>query len=71
MVFIETNAFTRNIGRYLTDVEYSAVQMFLLLHPDSGKLVRGSGGVRKLRWAALGKGKSGGIRLNLLLESGR
>lgn len=33
------------------------------MRPDAGKVVRGSGGVRKLRWAAGGRGKSGGIRI--------
>jgi hypothetical protein len=39
------------------------LQGFLLEHPDAGRIVRGSGGVRKLRWAIAGKGKSGGIRV--------
>lgn len=63
MVFIETSSFTKYIERYLDDEEYSGLQSFLLLKPDAGKIVRGSGGVRKLRWAASGKGKSGGIRV--------
>ena len=37
--------------------------MYLLQHPESGKIVSGSGGVRKLRWAVRGKGKSGGIQV--------
>ena len=32
-------------------------------HPDFGKVVPGSGGVRKLRWAAEGRGKRGGLRV--------
>jgi mRNA-degrading endonuclease RelE of RelBE toxin-antitoxin system len=63
MVFIETSTFTKLIGGYLTDDEYSDLQNFLFKYPDAGKIVRGSGGVRKLRWAVSGKGKSGGIRL--------
>ena len=39
------------------------LQSFLLKYPDVGKIVRGSGGVRKLRWAITGKGKRGGIRV--------
>jgi len=35
----------------------------LLQYPESGKVVRGSGGVRKVRWAMAGKGKSGGVRV--------
>ena len=39
------------------------MQSFLLQYPESGKVVRGSGGVRKVRWAMAGKGKSGGVRV--------
>jgi len=45
----------------LTDDEYRGLQSFLFEYPDTGKIVRGSGGVRKLRWAVAGKGKSGGV----------
>ena len=49
--------------KYLSDDEYRALQWYLLIYPDAGDLVRGSGGVRKVRWAPEGKGKSGGIRV--------
>ena len=35
----------------------------MLQHPESGNVVRGSGGVRKICWAISGKGKSGGVRV--------
>lgn len=63
MVFVETTAFTRYVGHYLTDDEYLGLQMFLVERPDAGQIIRGTGGVRKLRWAAAGKGKSGGVRI--------
>ena len=63
MIFIETSTFTKLIDTYLTDDEYLGLQSFLLKYPEAGKIVRGSGGVRKLRWAISGKGKSGGIRV--------
>ena len=63
MVFIETSLFTKLLPRYLNDDEYRALQLYLLEHPDSGDIVRGSGGVRKVRWSLPGKGKSGGIRV--------
>ncbi len=63
MIFIETSTFTKYIGYYLTDDEYLGLQTFLLQHPDTGKIIPGSGGVRKLRWSIAGKGKSGGIRV--------
>jgi mRNA-degrading endonuclease RelE of RelBE toxin-antitoxin system len=63
MIFIETSTFTKHIGHYLTDDEYLGLQTFLLQHPDVGKIIPGSGGLRKVRWSIAGKGKSGGIRV--------
>ncbi len=63
MIFIETSLFTRLIYNYLNEDEYLGLQVHLLSHPESGKIVPGSGGVRKIRWAVKGKGKSGGIRV--------
>jgi len=62
MIFIESSKFTELLPQYLSDDEYRGLQTFLLQKPDAGDLVRSSGGVRKVRWAAAGKGKSGGIR---------
>jgi hypothetical protein len=39
------------------------LQSFLFKYPEAGKVVPGSGGVRKLRWAMARKGKSGGVRI--------
>lgn len=63
MIFIGTSAFTKRVTGYLTDDEYLGLQMFLLERPDAGQIVRGTGGVRKLRWAMTGRGKSGGLRV--------
>ncbi len=68
MIFIETTIFTKLIEEYLTDDEYSGLQSMLLEHPKIGKVVSGSGGVRKLRWSKQGKGKSGGIRIIYYLK---
>ena len=40
-----------------------ALALYLIDHPDAGDVIPGSGGVRKLRWAAKGKGKRGGARI--------
>lgn len=32
-------------------------------NPGAGAVIRGSGGVRKIRWAAAGRGKRGGYRV--------
>lgn len=36
---------------------------YLALHPESGDEIPGTGGVRKVRFAAQGRGKSGGVRV--------
>ncbi len=63
MEFIEATAFTKYVYEYLSDEEYLGLQSFLLQYPESGKVVPGSGGVRKIRWAMSGKGKSRGVRV--------
>ncbi len=40
-----------------------AIAVYLIDHPDAGDVIPGSAGVRKLRWAAKGKGKRGGARI--------
>jgi mRNA-degrading endonuclease RelE of RelBE toxin-antitoxin system len=67
--FIETKLFTRLIGDYLSDEEYVALQHALMANPDAGDLIRGSGGVRKVRWKTAGRGKRGGIRVIYYLRS--
>lgn len=61
--FIETPLFTRLVGDYLSDEECAALQAHLAQHPESGDVVPRSGGVRKLRWSAAGRGKRGGVRV--------
>lgn len=62
-VFIETKVFTRRVVELLTDRAYSELQSALAAHPDAGDMIPGSGGLRKLRWLAQGRGKSGGVRV--------
>ena len=61
--FVETRLFSRLVVEYLTDEEYVKLQGELIQNPEAGTVVRGSGGVRKLRWAAPGRGKRGGYRV--------
>jgi len=63
MEFIETAFFTRYIPDYLSDEEQRALQNHLIDHPDDGDIIAGTGGIRKIRWAAKGKGKRGGVRI--------
>ncbi len=61
--FIEARLFTRLVLEYLSDDEYGALQQALVQDLESGLVIPGSGGVRKLRWAAPGRGKRGGYRV--------
>jgi len=61
--FIETRLFTKLVLDYLSDEDYLALQQALMVDPDAGPVIAGSGGVRKLRWAAPGRGKRGGYRI--------
>jgi hypothetical protein len=63
MEIVETSVFTRQIRRLLKDDGYRKLQEELVVHPLAGAVIRGSGGLRKLRWATEGRGKSGGIRV--------
>lgn len=63
LVFIETSIFTRQIVELLDDDEYQELQADLMDDPAIGDLIQGGGGIRKVRCAAKGKGKSGGIRV--------
>ncbi len=62
MEIAETSIFTKEITRILTDDEYKELQNFLVAQPQSGVVIKGSGGLRKVRWKVKGRGKSGGIR---------
>ena len=62
-LFVETSHFTSHVTEYLTDDEYRRFQWFLIENPDSGAVVSGTGGIRKIRWSMAGRGKRGGIRV--------
>ena len=63
MVILETSVFTRQVQSLLPDEEYRRLQTALILRPDLGPVIPGSGGLRKMRWAAKGHGKRGGVRV--------
>ncbi len=62
MVFIESIVFEKLREKYLDDESYRALQSFLVDQPLIGDVIQGTGGLRKLRWSANGKGKRGGVR---------
>lgn len=63
VVFIETPTFTKRVIQLLDDESYTALQTHMAKRPDAGDVIRSSGGLRKIRWAAKGHGKRGGVRV--------
>jgi hypothetical protein len=63
LTFVETKLFTQRVSDYFSDEEYAALQNAIAANPDAGDVIRGSGGVRKLRWGLPGRGKRGGVRV--------
>lgn len=63
--FIETSTFTKRIVALLSDAEYSRLQRDLLQNPRAGKVIQGTGGLRKMRWGdeSRHRGKRGGARI--------
>jgi len=63
MKIIETPIFTKRVKTILKDEEYRLLQNEIIVKPESGKIIPGSGGLRKIRWSGPGRGKRGGSRL--------
>ena len=63
LTVVETTLFQRQWPHYWTEEEGGAFAACLAEHPTAGDVVPESGGVRKVRWARSGSGKSGGVRV--------
>jgi mRNA-degrading endonuclease RelE of RelBE toxin-antitoxin system len=63
VIFIETPLFTKLVVGLLSDDEYASFQRWLMANPKAGDVIRDTDGLRKVRWSAGNKGKSGGIRV--------
>ena len=61
LTFVETTLFTSLVGQYLSDDEYAALQQALTANPEAGDVIRGSGGVRKVRWESLAAASGAGF----------
>lgn len=67
--FIETPTFTRQIKELATDDELMALQHELIADPERGVLIKGTGGLRKVRMGLGARGKSGGMRVIYFLAT--
>jgi mRNA-degrading endonuclease RelE of RelBE toxin-antitoxin system len=63
MRFVETPVFTKRVKDLLPDEDYRTLQIALVLRPEQGPLIKGGGGLRKVRWAPKRVGKRGGVRV--------
>ncbi|QEP43821.1 hypothetical protein D5085_12210 [Ectothiorhodospiraceae bacterium BW-2] len=63
MIIFETTVFTKIIHSLMPDDEYRLLQNHIIESPDTGELIKGSGGLRKVHWKLQGRGKRGGVRV--------
>jgi hypothetical protein len=60
---IETSTFTRQMTDLLSDEDYADFQARLAANPDLGDLIKGGGGIRKIRVGVGSRGQRGGVRV--------
>ncbi len=60
---VELPEFIKKSEKILSISQRLSIINYLAQHPASGEIMQGTGGIRKLRWSALSKGKSGGARI--------
>lgn len=69
LTVVESPIFQRLWPRYWEEDERAEFAAFIAANPDAGAVIRGSGGVRKVRWARDGAGKSSGVRVVYLTRN--
>ena len=60
---VETEEFLSDAKAVLSEDEHDALVLYVAQNPEAGDLIPATGGLRKLRWAAKGKGRRGGSRV--------
>ena len=63
MTIVETPLFERKVAKLLSEEERAALVLSIGTNPEAGEIIPDTGGVRKLRWALEGRGKSSGARV--------
>jgi hypothetical protein len=69
LTVVESPIFQKLWPLYWDEEERAEFAAFIALDPEAGSVIRGSGGVRKVRWAREGTGKSGGVRIVYLTRN--
>lgn len=60
---VESPEFIARVRKIMTAEQQEELILFLARQPEAGDVIPDSGGVRKLRWLAQGRGKRGGARV--------
>ena len=69
LTVVETLLFQKQWPQYWTEDERGEFAAFIAASPESGVVVKESGGIRKVRWKRKGTGKSGGVRVIYFLQT--
>ena len=65
-----TKTYERAVRKLMSVAGRQAMEAAIAADPDGAPLIRGTGGIRKLRWAGSGRGKRGGIRTIYFYHAG-
>ena len=57
-----TRTYERVVRKLMSEAERQKMEAAIVADPGRASLLRGTGGIRKLRWKGSGRGKRGGIR---------
>ena len=60
---LRLDVFSKRAKKLLTEAEIEAIASHLSQHPETGKVIPGTNGLRKLRWSLGNQGKRGGSRV--------
>ena len=66
-----TRTYERTIRKLLSEEARREMETAIVARPEAAPVIRGTGGIRKLRWAGSGRGKRGGIRAIYFWHVGR
>ena len=63
LLFVEATRFTERILEFRADDNLRKLQELLCQNPETGDVIQGTGGCRKIRMGLEGRGKRGGCRI--------
>lgn len=69
LTVVETPTFQRLWPNYWTEPEYDEFIVYMPRHADTGVVIPGAKGLRKIRWRRGGMGKSGGVRVVYYIQT--